>query len=346
MLAKQTSQFTGAGFGARNDAEYPHVPAKALCHAPRRARGAPVGFADRALQAMQALDDSRGEEHLPKRHPLGRLVTAAACLSLLSAGCASLRATTMTRLDGGTIAIYRSGIGHPTVVLQSGLGDGKSTWSSIVERLGNWESVFAYDRPGYGESEKSENPRDPCRIAEELHDLLHASAVPPPYLLVGHSLGGLYQYAFAQLYPQEVAGLLLLDPTHPQHWKRMQKDASVQAAAMRIMRAAVFGSAMRREFDGQDKCEDRPESQPPPSCPVRLLTRTRFADTERGGFERMLRSLEVDWQRLLGAQPIERVPNSGRYIHRDKPEVVIAAIRELLAEARARSTPTSRPASR
>ncbi|MBK7417536.1 MAG: alpha/beta hydrolase [Dechloromonas sp.] len=62
--------------------------------------------------------------------------------------------------------------------------------------------MFAYDRPGYGSNPASNTPRDPCTIATELRDQLRSAGLPPPYVLVGHSLGGLYQYVFARLYPE------------------------------------------------------------------------------------------------------------------------------------------------
>jgi pimeloyl-ACP methyl ester carboxylesterase len=263
-------------------------------------------------------------------------LTTMIAASLLG-GCATTRPTTVRTSNGVNIAFSRSGTGSPTIVLQSGLGDGQNTWSSILPALERATAVFAYDRPGYGKSESTARPRDPCSIAEELHQLLQASGIAPPYLLVGHSIGGLYQYAFARRYPDDVAGLVLLDPTHPAYWKRMQRDAPAQAALIKVMRATVFRAAARREFDDQDGCVVGLESQPPLGKPIRLLTRARFSDMEHGPFERMVHSLESEWQGFLGADRIERVSGSGHYIHRDKPKAVVSAIEALLGEVRTRS---------
>lgn len=256
------------------------------------------------------------------------------CLYLFTGGCTTVRTTAVAQIAGKEIAFYRSGTHGPTVVFQSGLGDDKNKWAPVIEEMDSTQAVFAYDRPGYGDSQSSNMPRDPSSIARELHDLLVREGVAPPYILVGHSLGGLYHYAFARLYPQEVAGLLLLDPTHPQHWKRMQQDAPVAAVMIKLMRATVFSSAMKQEFNDQDKGMDDLESMPAIKCPARLLTRTQYDVAELGSFEKMVHSLEADWQKLLGAKKIERVGGAGHYIHHDRPGVVLAAIRALIADTR------------
>ena len=161
--------------------------------------------------------------------------------------------------------------------------------------------------------------------------------VKPPYILVGHSLGGLYQYAFARLYRAEVAGLVLVDPTHPKHWQRMQQDVPATAALVRGMRATVFSRAMRREFDDQEKCLERLEALAPIDKPARVLTRSRFELAELGPFESMVRSLEPDWMALTGGKRIERVEGARHYIQRDRPAVVVGAIEAVAAESRAAS---------
>ncbi len=295
------------------------------------------------LRTIAELDSLRGARNLTTHHPPALTTMIAACL--LIGGCAKTRPSTVPAPNDGSIAFSQSGTGNPTIVLQSGLGDDHSTWSSILPALARTSAVFTYDRPGYGKSEGTTRPRDPCSIAEELHQLLQASGIAPPYLLVGHSIGGLYQYAFARRYPDDVAGLVLLDPTHPEHWARMQRDASAQARVIKVMRATVFRGAARREFDDQDKCVRGLESQQPLGKPVRLLTRSRFSGIEAGSFEQMVHSLESEWQGLLGAERIERVSSAGHYIHKDRPRAVVDAVEALVAEVRAR-TATPPPASR
>jgi pimeloyl-ACP methyl ester carboxylesterase len=252
---------------------------------------------------------------------------------LLLAGCVSIPTTGTHRTASGLLAYSLTGAGQPAIVLQSGLGDGRSTWAAVLSKLPATRAVFSYDRPGYGESSATTDARDPCSVATELHGLLGAAGVAPPYVLVGHSLGGLYQYAFARLYPAEVAGLVLLDPTHPAHWRRMQADVPAMASVVSGLRATVFSAAMRREFDDQEKCIERLASLPPLIKPTRLLVRTRFDLVEKGAFENMVRTLERDWPALTGAVRAEPVDGSGHYLQKDQPARVVAAIEAVLVQA-------------
>lgn len=230
------------------------------------------------------------------------------------------------------------GDGAPTVVLQSGLGDGLSVWQAVQQRLPGTLSSIAYDRPGYGRSEPVDGDRSPCTIAAELHEMLLRSGRRPPYVLAGHSLGGLYQAAYAQLYPDEVAGLVLLEPTHPEHWATLQREVPMLAWTIRLARNG-FGAAMRREFDDQAACNDRLAALPMPDVPVRLLVRERYAGLEAGAFEGAMRRLQVDWAARLRTTA-ERMSGSGHYVQRDRPDAVAEAIIAVAATARSQPVRT------
>lgn len=105
------------------------------------------------------------------------------------------------------------GSGRPVVVLDAGLGDWSPSWMPVQRRLASLTTTCAYDRAGYGFSEAARTPRTSVAIASELHALLLAAKPPPPYVLVGHSFGGLNQQAFADLYLGDVAGLVFVDST-------------------------------------------------------------------------------------------------------------------------------------
>lgn len=267
-----------------------------------------------------------------------RLIVAGALAVALAgaSGCSSIATTAKAKTPSGTVASAVAGRGTPTIVLQSGLGDDKDTWAPVFSRLAESGRVFAYDRPGYGDSSSVQTARDPCTIATELRDTLRASGLTPPYLLVGHSLGGLYQYAFAKLYPNEVAGLVLLEPTHPRHWQRMQNDAPAMAAIVKGLRITSFSRTNRAEFDDQARCLERIDMTQPVYVPARLLYRKHFQGIESGAFASMVRSLESDWQRLLGIKNSRHINYAGHYLHRDQPEEVIREIRTLLSELPAR----------
>lgn len=264
---------------------------------------------------------------------------ASACAVLLSLplwSSATLPDEETAIVGSARISYVRAGTSPATAVFQAGLGDGKRVWAPVIDRVSPSTAVFAYDRPGYGASSAAPgSPRDPCAIARELNDLLRVAGVQPPYVLVGHSLGGLYQYAFALLYPGEVSALLLLDPTHPDHWATMERRVPARAAVVIGLRNTVFTGAMRAEFDDQTGCLDALRARPAPSIPVRILVRSRFDRTESGGFESMVRDLEVRWLALLPGATRRQVDGAGHYVQRDEPGVVADELRVLAQGARA-----------
>jgi pimeloyl-ACP methyl ester carboxylesterase len=103
-----------------------------------------------------------------------------------------------------------------TVILESGAGGYSLEWRDVQANIAQFARVVAYDRAGRGWSDAGVMPRLPQRIASELHVLLKHAGVQPPYILVGQSLGGFYVRQFAAMYPQEVAGLVLVDASHPE----------------------------------------------------------------------------------------------------------------------------------
>ena len=240
-------------------------------------------------------------------------------LAVAAAGCA-------TTAEPGQLERHVEGSGRPVVVFQSGLGDGQGVWSAVQAGLPKDMTSIAVSRAGYGRSDAREGDHSPCAAAAELRASLRQAALAPPYVLVGHSLGGLYQYAFARLYPDEVAGIVLVEPTHPQHWPRMQRDAPAMAMVVRTARLAAFSPTMRREFDNQQRCLEGLSSLPAPEVPTRVLVRGRFVPPEAAAFERMLRELWREWPTLLHSSGVESVEGTGHYIQKDMPAVVVDAI--------------------
>ena len=106
------------------------------------------------------------------------------------------------------------------VVLDSGLGDSYVSWMKVQPQIAKFTRVCSYDRAGLGYSDNSPLPRTSKVMAEELHTLLHNAGVDPPYILVGHSMGGYNVRLFASLYRSEVAGMVLVDSSHPEQEKR------------------------------------------------------------------------------------------------------------------------------
>lgn len=118
-------------------------------------------------------------------------------------------------VGGHSLHLSCTGSGSPTVVLQPGGGEMSSNLGWITPAVARDTRVCVYDRAGRGWSEPADTPQDGMQIATDLHTLLQRGDVPGPYVLAGHSFGGLYVLAFADLYPDQVAGMVLVDSTAP-----------------------------------------------------------------------------------------------------------------------------------
>ena len=114
-------------------------------------------------------------------------------------------------VGGYKLHINCTGQGTPMVVLDSGLGDSYVSWMKVQPQIAKFTRVCYYDRAGLGYSDNSPLPRTSKVMAEELHTLLHNAGVDPPYILVGHSMGGYNVRLFASLYRSEVAGMVLVE---------------------------------------------------------------------------------------------------------------------------------------
>jgi pimeloyl-ACP methyl ester carboxylesterase len=128
----------------------------------------------------------------------------------------------LVHVDGRQIHLQVRGADSagPTVVLEAGMGSFSPNWYWVQEELAPVVRSVSYDRAGLGWSRRSRRPRDAQTIAMELRDALREAAIEPPYVLVGHSFGGLPVRAFADLYPELSAGLVLVDASHPDQWVR------------------------------------------------------------------------------------------------------------------------------
>jgi pimeloyl-ACP methyl ester carboxylesterase len=118
-------------------------------------------------------------------------------------------------VGGHRMHLHCTGSGSPTVVLEPGHGGASSDLGWVAPAVAQDSTVCVYDRAGRGWSDPANGPQDATRIAADLHTLLERAQVPGPYVLAGHSFGGLYVQTFAATYPDQVAGLVLLDSTAP-----------------------------------------------------------------------------------------------------------------------------------
>lgn len=118
-------------------------------------------------------------------------------------------------VGGYRLHIHCAGTGTPTVVIDAGLGDWSTTWGFVQQEVAKTTRICTYDRAGLGWSEAGPLPRNAGQHAKELHTLLQNAQIPAPYVMVGHSLGGLDIRIFVHDYPSEVAGVVLVDSMSP-----------------------------------------------------------------------------------------------------------------------------------
>ncbi|WP_432844615.1 alpha/beta fold hydrolase [Amycolatopsis sp. CA-161197] len=117
-------------------------------------------------------------------------------------------------IAGRRLLLHRSGAGGPAVVFLPGAGLMAYDFLNVQQRVAEFTTSVVYDRAGTGWSATAELPRTPDEVTDELRALLAATDVPGPYVLAGHSLGALYARRYAQRFPEEVTGLVFLDPGH------------------------------------------------------------------------------------------------------------------------------------
>jgi pimeloyl-ACP methyl ester carboxylesterase len=151
-------------------------------------------------------------------------------------------------LGAHRLHVLEEGRGSPTILLEAGLMSTVLSWSEIQRALAQSYRVVSYDRAGLGWSDLGPMPRTAERMVDDLHALLERAAIPPPYVLVGHSFGGLTMPLFAARYPQETVGMVLVDPVVPAEWdppseqdrKRVKVGSTVARRAALLCRIGVI----------------------------------------------------------------------------------------------------------
>ncbi|OMF12143.1 hypothetical protein BK131_19265 [Paenibacillus amylolyticus] len=129
-------------------------------------------------------------------------------------------------VSGRNMHLYTAGKGEVTVVFASDWGTPNPyvDFSPLYDKLKSQVKIAVYDRFGYGYSDYTDEPRDVDTISEEIHQLLRTSGQRPPYIMVGHSMGALETLRFAQRYPDEVAGMVMIDGGSPEYYSRAEMD--------------------------------------------------------------------------------------------------------------------------
>lgn len=198
--------------------------------------------------------------------------------------------------DGRQLHLHVSG-GEgegPTVILDAGHGVFSPVFGHLQHTLSDTAQVVSYDRPGYGWSDPGD--RDPLSVAEDLREALTTADIDGPFIVVGHSLGGLYARGFAHSHPEDIAGLVLIDPAHEHQLDRLPEEVVAQMEVPSwiggAMTAAAHLGALRLLNPGADDTPGLPERS---AAELEALTVTpRYLRTflaEARSFDRLAASM-------------------------------------------------------
>ncbi|WP_026603683.1 alpha/beta fold hydrolase [Methylomonas sp. 11b] len=251
-------------------------------------------------------------------------------LATLASGCASLPNKATTQIDNRRVEYALSGNGDKTVVIENGLGGTMDLWAKVLPELSGNVTAFTYNRPGYGNSDPVSSPRDGQHIVEELRLLLNAKHLPPPYILVGHSLGGLYMQLFARLHPDEVSALILVDSTHPEQFKGNGAYEN-WPTWIRIVYQLATSDVVKQEFDAIDATGNAVLAIPTFTGKQVLVLSALQPTKETSALADDANAKRRDIARLYpGAKQIW--VDSGHVIPLEKPNSVVEAIRDVLEQ--------------
>jgi pimeloyl-ACP methyl ester carboxylesterase len=278
-------------------------------------------------------------------------------------------------VGGYKMHIHCAGHGSPAVILDSGLGDSYISWRKVQPEIAKFTRVCSYDRAGLGYSDSSRRPRTSKDFAEELHTLLHnaglqRAGISPPYILVGHSMAGFDLGIFASLYRNEVAGMVLVDASHPDQQKRLPaavndldaswvRDEEFLEFTMPLglprflgfcsgdaaVRAAECNFHSTREAVTELKSISKSAAQTAATKSLDdlpLVVLSQDPDSPQPDLpEDVVKPTSDAWQQMQqelaelstrGTRVV--VKKSGHYIQLDRPEAVMEAVRHVLDQAR------------
>jgi len=268
--------------------------------------------------------------------------------------------------DGRALHFFCLGDGAPIVIVDAGWGDWSTRWRGFQPELAKQSKVCVLDRPGYGFSDRGPLPRDAAATVADLQAGLSAAGLPPPYVLVGHSLGGFHMRLFAYRYPAETAGLLLIDPPTERIY---QRDRVPDEDLDEVRRCLSLAKKAPLSAGAPDGCVPQPAEEWSAAMrdrQIRLLGSPALFETELSEDLSMVgRSADqlADARHSLGRMPLiilqadappqdERsreldlqaadssrgrhviVTGASHYIQNDRPDVVIGSLRDILAAAR------------
>jgi pimeloyl-ACP methyl ester carboxylesterase len=285
----------------------------------------------------------------------------------------------LVEVAGRKMHLNCTGEGSPKVILESGLGDTYISWRKVQPEIAKMTRVCSYDRAGLGYSDSSSAPRTSKVIAEELHRLLVTAKVAPPYVLVGHSMGGYDVRVYTSLYPNEVVGMVLVDASHPDQENRFpaelknleagwHREAEFLEFTMPFGTPRLFGLCEEDPVQRAADCnfhsarESREESNASLASAAQTAASGSLGDMPLAVLSHdpnkpsselppnVAKETNQAWEKMQeelahlsthGTQTVVR--NSGHYIQIDRPDVVIDAVHRIVDEARTAPSPPNQP---
>lgn len=238
-----------------------------------------------------------------------------------------------TCVNGGTFEYITSGNGEPAVVLLNGSGGPVEGWYKVYAGVERLSAVFAYNRLGVGGSDRPNAPQTGDVIVATLRTLLTVAGLRPPYVLAGHSLGGLYANLFARQFPEEIAGVVMLDASAPKDAEMLRKyESRAQRAVQRVI-DAIFPKDINGEVEFvMETVRQIEKAGPFPDVPLIVVSGSwrppsLFMAPEvfriRSENQKALCAMSRCGKQIIATR-------SGHFPQFSEPELVVEAIREVL----------------
>lgn len=229
-----------------------------------------------------------------------------------------------------------SGSGSPTVIMDSGLNMTIDSWGTVPSSVAQFTRVCIYDRAGLGESDRGPTPKTTQQVADELHLLLRNRGISGPYVVVGHSVGGLNVRLFASEHPDEITGMVLIDPSHEDEYARI---AALMPPEMKEKFLRHEGGGNHEKLNLLTGAEQVKRSAPIPPIPLCVLVATTNEfEPEQAALMDSLMSVHIELRsKLSQLSPkgkLIMVKDSGHFIQQEQPHAVIDAIRSVVEAAR------------
>lgn len=249
------------------------------------------------------------------------------------------------RLDVGGYQLYlncegRRHQGVPTVVMDAGLGNSSESWLGIQPKVAEFARVCIYDRAGLGNSDPSVHTQTITQIVHDLHNLLSRAGITGPFLLVGHSLGGINVRLYASMYPQAVAGMVLVDSAHEEQFAKMNALIPEEIKKQFPPGAFEIRSPEKIDFEGNNAQKARLANWHT-NIPLVVLTAANAKPDPPGPlaflapkWEQIRQELQQDLMHRSSKGRQIVAARSGHFIHHDQPELVVKAIREVIEATR------------